>query len=105
MGGRLDQNLCANWDVLLGEACSDALMELREVDEEYVAAMQRQQAAADALRQLVEDAQLDEPHKTEMMEHLDTLRYEVAVQCEQACFLAGAGVGIRLAHQLGLLKL
>lgn len=97
------KNLCANWEVLLNEACSDALLAYQEQDVEYAATLQRQQEALTRLCKLAEGFETEALRK-----EFDMRLHEVigaGTQAQQACYLAGAGDGLRLAQELGLLKL
>lgn len=101
MCDRIDK-LCNNWDVLISEACNDALMKLKERDEEYALAIHRQNEAADCLRKMFR--LLNNPAlQKDFEEELDKVLYEVGTKEFEACYLAGAGDAIRLVMKLGLL--
>lgn len=93
-----------NWDVLVGEACDRALVELREKDEEYAAARKTIDAAEERLRTVLENAGANEILE-EFQKYLDTVASLEFTHELEACYRVGARDGLRLANEVGLLKL
>lgn len=94
-----------NWGLLVDEACSDALVALKENDEQYAAALQKLEQAGTAVTEMLKECYITDAEREALTGYIETLISGTGTRELSACYLAGAGDGLRIAHMMGLLDL